>query len=98
MFFLKKLAHRSERSDDRLRLVVSWHNNAEIWGRVDRHKGIIGVRMLDPTLFPQAVNTILITRLDGLDDVVLGTMLLSGLHRRWPGAYIKILVRPELAG
>ena len=25
-------------------------------------------------------------------------MLLSGLHRRWPGAYIKILVRPELAG
>ena len=54
--------------------------------------------MLDPTLFPQAVNTILITRLDGLDDVVLGTMLLSGLHRRWPGAYIKILVRPELAG
>jgi ADP-heptose:LPS heptosyltransferase len=54
--------------------------------------------MLDASLFPQSIQTILITRLDGLDDIVLGTMLLSGLHRRWPGAYIKILVRPQMAG
>jgi len=53
--------------------------------------------MLDPSLFPQAINTILITQLDGLSDIMLGTMLLSGLHRRWPGAYIKMLVRPQMA-
>jgi ADP-heptose:LPS heptosyltransferase len=52
--------------------------------------------MIDPSLFPQSVQTILVTRLDGLGDIVLGTMLLSGLHRRWPGAYIKILVRPQM--
>jgi ADP-heptose:LPS heptosyltransferase len=52
--------------------------------------------MIDPSLFPPSVQTILVTRLDGMGDIVLGTMLLSGLHRRWPGAYIKILVRPGI--
>jgi ADP-heptose:LPS heptosyltransferase len=52
--------------------------------------------MIDPSLFPQSVQTILVTRLDGMGDIVLGTMLLSGLHRRWPGAYIKMLVRPQM--
>ena len=52
--------------------------------------------MIDPSLYPQSVQTILVTRLDGMGDIVLGTMLLSGLHRRWPGAYIKMLVRPQM--
>jgi ADP-heptose:LPS heptosyltransferase len=47
---------------------------------------------------PESVETILATRLDGLGDIVLGTMLLSGLHRRWPGATITLLVRPQLIG
>ncbi|MDB5332796.1 MAG: hypothetical protein JWP03_3947, partial [Phycisphaerales bacterium] len=50
------------------------------------------------TPLPQSVETILVTRLDGLGDIVLGTMLLSGLHRRWPGATITLLVRPQLIG
>lgn len=52
--------------------------------------------MIDPSLFPQSVQTILVTRLDGLGDIVLSTMLLSGLRRRWAGAYIKMLVRPQM--
>src|SRR6266478_9414407 len=52
--------------------------------------------MVDANLFPQSVQTILVTRLDGMGDIVLGTMLLSALHRRWPAAYIKMLVRPGM--
>src|SRR6266853_498033 len=52
--------------------------------------------MVDANLIPRSVQTILVTRVDGLGDIVLGTMLLSGLHRRWPGAYIKMLVRPQM--
>ena len=52
--------------------------------------------MVDANLIPQSVQTILVTRLDGMGDIVLGTMLLSALHRRWPGAYIKMLVRPGM--
>jgi ADP-heptose:LPS heptosyltransferase len=50
------------------------------------------------TPLPQSVETILVTRLDGLGDIVLGTMLLSGLLQRWPGATITLLVRPQLIG
>ncbi|HZL36880.1 MAG TPA: glycosyltransferase family 9 protein, partial [Tepidisphaeraceae bacterium] len=39
-----------------------------------------------------------VTRLDALGDIVLGTMLLSGLRARWPGALIRLIVRPPLAG
>lgn len=42
--------------------------------------------------------TILVSRLDGLGDAVLGTTLLSGLHARWPEARILLLVRPKLIG
>jgi ADP-heptose:LPS heptosyltransferase len=50
------------------------------------------------TPLPESVGTILVTRLDGLGDIVLGTMLLSGLRRRWPGAAVTLLVRPQMAG
>src|SRR5690348_2307718 len=40
--------------------------------------------------------TILVTRLDGLGDTVLTTPLLEGLHRQWPKANIKLLVRPQM--
>src|SRR5689334_11889562 len=52
--------------------------------------------MVDANLIPQSVQTILVTRLDGMGDIVLGTMLLSAVHRRWPAAYIKMLVRPGM--
>ena len=42
--------------------------------------------------------TILVSRLDGLGDAVLGTTLLSGLHARWPESGILLLVRPKLIG
>jgi ADP-heptose:LPS heptosyltransferase len=41
------------------------------------------------------VTSILITRLDGLGDIVLGTSLLMGLHQRWPDARITLVVRPQ---
>ncbi len=41
------------------------------------------------------VTSILVTRLDGLGDIVLGTSLLLGLHQRWPDARITLLVRPQ---
>ena len=54
--------------------------------------------MLDAASLPQSVSEILVTRLDALGDIVLGTMLLSGLHERWPQAAIRLIVRPQLAG
>jgi ADP-heptose:LPS heptosyltransferase len=54
--------------------------------------------MIDPTDLPASVRTILVTRLDALGDVVLGTMLLSGLHAKWPGAIVQLVVRPQMAG
>lgn len=44
------------------------------------------------------VESILLTRLDGLGDIVLGSSLLAGLRRRWPGASITMVVRPQFAG
>ena len=46
---------------------------------------------------PPDVRSILVTRLDALGDIVMGTMLLSGLHARWPDARITLVVRPQFA-
>lgn len=45
-----------------------------------------------------SIEMILITRLDALGDIVLGTMLLSGVRARWPQANIRLVVRPGMAG
>ena len=44
---------------------------------------------------PRSVNKILVTRLDGLGDIVLGTMLLSALHAKWPHAQVLLVVRQQ---
>src|SRR5271154_6507315 len=54
--------------------------------------------MIDPTDLPATVKTILVTRLDALGDIVLGSMLLSGLHAKWPEAIVQLVVRPTMAG
>lgn len=54
--------------------------------------------MIEPTDLPASVRTILVTRLDALGDIVLGSMLLSGLHEKWPDATVQLVVRPQMAG
>ncbi len=54
--------------------------------------------MVDADFQPSAARTILVTRLDALGDIVLGTMLLDGLHAKWPAARIQLVVRPGLGG
>ena len=54
--------------------------------------------MIDPTDLPASVQTILVTRLDALGDIVLGSMLLSGLHAKWPQATVQLVVRPQMTG
>lgn len=44
------------------------------------------------------MRSILVTRLDGLGDIALGSGLIAGLHQRWPTAQITLLVRPQHAG
>jgi ADP-heptose:LPS heptosyltransferase len=53
--------------------------------------------MIDTSALPTHADQILVTRLDGLGDIVLGTMLLSGLHAKWPRAKITLVVRPQMA-
>lgn len=48
--------------------------------------------------FADSIQTILVTRLDSLGDIILGTLLLQGLHRRWPTARVRLLVRPQMMG
>jgi len=45
---------------------------------------------------PRAFRNILISRLDGLGDIVLGTCLTDALHRLYPDARLTLLVRPAL--
>ena len=48
--------------------------------------------------FTEAViKTIAVTRLDGLGDLMLGSSLLEGLHRKFPRAVINLIVRPHHA-
>ncbi len=44
------------------------------------------------------MKSVLVTRLDGLGDIVLASGLLYGLHRLYPDARLTLLVRPQLAG
>lgn len=50
--------------------------------------------MPDRISLPSSVKSIVVSRLDALGDAILGTMLLEGLHRRWPDAEISLVVRP----
>lgn len=59
---------------------------------------MIHARMAQATGVQTSPRTILVSRLDGLGDAVLGSTLLSGLHARWPEARILLLVRPKLVG
>lgn len=61
------------------------------------------MRMMHPRMdqapgIQSSPRTILVSRLDGLGDAVLGSTLLSGLHARWPEARILLLVRPKFIG
>jgi ADP-heptose:LPS heptosyltransferase len=47
--------------------------------------------------WPDFVRSIVVTRLDGLGDLVLCTALLEGLHSRWPQAVIRLIVEPKHA-
>ncbi len=53
--------------------------------------------MIDTAALPTHAGHILVTRLDGLGDIVAGTMLLSGLRAKWPEAKITLVVRPQMA-
>ncbi|HET6246414.1 MAG TPA: glycosyltransferase family 9 protein [Tepidisphaeraceae bacterium] len=48
--------------------------------------------------FTSPIRSILVTRLDGLGDIVIGTMLLQGIHAKWPEAKIRLIVRPQMLG
>src|SRR5258708_6967525 len=53
--------------------------------------------MTDTSALPTHADHILVTRLDGLGDIVVGTMLLSGLRAKWPEARVTLVVRPQMA-
>jgi len=53
--------------------------------------------MLEQMTASRPVKTVLVTRLDALGDIVLGTMLLWGLRAKWPTATIRLAVRPQFA-
>ncbi len=71
---------------------LSWHRKS-----AEHHNYVVGAAVLRKARRWADVDSILVTRLDGLGDIVLCTGLLAGLHQCWPDARISLLVRPQFA-
>jgi ADP-heptose:LPS heptosyltransferase/polysaccharide pyruvyl transferase WcaK-like protein len=80
-----------ERARTGLRAARQWMDHVDpVQSRTAPGAAPSTTRRYDPP-----VTGILVTRLDGLGDIVLGTSLLAGLHKQWPDARITLLVRPK---